>query len=159
MDKHNWQKQLHRVITDEIEAASELREALGSEHHALAQDPEAIEHAAAEKQHQLERLEALEAERIALLASAGYGSEPDPMSACLAVCDQNALLRRAWDELLGLIEECRRTNLRNGMIVGAARQAVGQALAVLHGEEPDPGTYGASGHTAGVKLSRTLAKA
>lgn len=155
----DWLRQLQDLLEREIQTAEALHARLCEERTLLANDPAAIERAAADKQGLVEQLEQHDAARARLLAHAGYGADPHEMSRFLEQGDRGGVIQRRWDRLLEILEQCQQQNLLNGAIVEAARHSVRDALTVLHGQSPRSETYGATGKTDGPALSRPLAKA
>jgi flagellar biosynthesis/type III secretory pathway chaperone len=105
--------------------------ALEQENQALLDgNTDGLNQVGAEKVRLMESLESLERERR-LMAQL-------PEGALAGQSDQGH-----WQRLLDLMEECRRRNERNGVLVNLRREQVDQALRVLRGTELE--LYDASG--------------
>jgi flagellar biosynthesis/type III secretory pathway chaperone len=117
------------VLEEQIACAQAMLASLGRENDALvAGDAEGLNTASAEKAHLVDTLDKLEHERRAL---------SDAIRA--TVGDGEAAATRAdppaWDTLLGLIEQCKTQNQRNGALVKARSEQVRIALEALRGSE------------------------
>jgi len=160
MDKELASHSLNELISKQLRDTSMLIDLLEQEKAILARDPEAIEQLAAEKQPVISRLEVLHNESNSLLQQTGYAADRDGMQAFLAWCDnQDHTLSKHWDELLDNIENCRRLNQINGMVVEKSTQTLRQALAVLCGQTLSDVSYDASGATVSDAGGRAIAKA
>jgi flagellar biosynthesis/type III secretory pathway chaperone len=117
------------VLEEQIACAQAMLASLGRENDALvAGDAEGLNAASAEKAHLVDTLDKLEHERRAL------------SDAIRAIVGDDAGANRAdspaWHTLLGLIEQCKTQNQRNGALVKARSEQVRIALEALRGSEP-----------------------
>ncbi len=114
------------VLDEQVRAAEAMLGTLDTESQALLEsNPEALNTAGADKARLVETLESLEHERRDLA---------EVLHLKLSTADgDDASLR--WKRFLGLIEECRRRNQRNGILVNARREQVLEALKILRGTE------------------------
>ena len=160
MDKELASHALDELLSKQLSDTSTLISLLEQEKAVLAHDPEAMERLAAEKQHVISRLEELHNESNSLLQQTGYAGDRDGMQAFLAWCDnKDHKLHKRWDELLDNIENCRRLNQINGMVVEKSTQSLRHALAILCGQTLTDVSYDASGSTVSDNGGRPLAKA
>ncbi|MDO1528330.1 flagellar protein FlgN [Fulvimonas sp. R45] len=135
---------LSAVVADMQAAATDLRQALADERAALDQaDPAALDRSGDAKQALLRRLEQLETERRQLAQASPSAAMP----------------RGAWSRVLELLQECQRTNQRNGRLIGQRLQHVRRALAVLTGASADADVYGPAGQLRHARRSSPLAQA
>jgi flagellar biosynthesis protein FlgN len=126
---------LEKVLEQQVFCAEAILEALRQEGDALRSgDPYVLNLVGANKSQLVEEMEALEIERQQLVEG-GF--------------EAPAALRRGpagqyWNRLLGLIEQCRERNQRNGALVMARRTQIQQALELLRGSDATD-LYDASG--------------
>jgi flagellar biosynthesis/type III secretory pathway chaperone len=122
------QTHLLDVLDEQIRCAQDMLGALALEDTALREgDAVRLNEASADKARLVESLEGLEQERgglaraleLQLSASEGTGAGSK------------------WLELLGILEQCKRKNQRNGALVRARREQVLAALKLLRGTESD----------------------
>lgn len=136
---------LSAVIAEMQVAIAALRESLADEHDALDQaDPTALNHAGDRKRSLLMQLEQLDVERQQLLREAGAA---------------NAGQRGAWECILKVLQDCQRTNQRNGHIITQRLKHVRQALSVLTGKQDETGAYNPAGQLSHGYRSLPLARA
>lgn len=116
------------VLEEQISCARAMLGTLESENRALQEgDSEQLNAASADKARLVESLESLEQERREL--SAALGVTP--------TAPGSADAGGKWRELMGLIEQCRDNNLRNGSLVQARREQITVALKLLRGAQPE----------------------
>lgn len=114
------------VLDEQIRAAEAMLGTLETESQALLEsNSETLQTAGADKARLVETLESLEHERRDLA---------DILHPELSAADGDEASVR-WKRFLGLIEECRRRNQRNGILVKARREQVLEALKILRGTE------------------------
>jgi len=142
---------LAAVLGEQMRCAEDMLRTLGRENRALIDgNAEELDAAGADKARLVEALETLEAERRTLTAAIATGVID-------AAREAGAQRPAAWQQLLGLIAECKQQNERNGALVRARSEQVRVALRALRGTGPD--LYGRSGHTPTSAEARTLGTA
>jgi len=143
--KPHAQPVLEDLLDREVEAARALSLALAAERAALTGDqPTVVQETAAEKIRLFTEIEAMEVERSALWNPPEAGES-----------GSGAVVER-WNELLGLMAECRRANEVNGHIIHIRQNQIRQLLNIIRGGAPM--TYGPQGKTH-AKAQRALARA
>ncbi|MGB5605759.1 MAG: flagellar protein FlgN [Gammaproteobacteria bacterium] len=162
MATHNpdsCRQRLGRLLEDEIAAIRELEQALATELAAItARDTTAIEQAAASKLQGLEKMEALNRQRLALIGACGFQPDREGMQSCLEWCDASGVFRHQWEELLALAGSCRERNRLNHHLVELGSRHMHQALCILRGEETDKALYDPLGNADDYHDRRTLAR-
>jgi flagellar biosynthesis/type III secretory pathway chaperone len=138
------------VLKEQIACAQAMLASLGRENDALvAGDPEGLNAASAEKAQLVDTLDKLEHERRALSdairATVGDDAGADGADS------------PAWHTLLGLIEQCKLQNQRNGALVKARSEQVRIALEALRGSEP--ASYEPGGLKPSLRSARQLGTA
>ena len=119
----NASTQIDALVNEQIRCAEAMLAALDQENQALLEgNTDGLNQVGAEKVRLMESLESLERERR-LMAQL-------PESA-----DREELEQIHWKRLLELMEECRKRNERNGVLVNLRREQVDQALRILRGTE------------------------
>lgn len=159
MDQAAFGKQLTSLIETETERASALLELLQRERGLIAEDAEALEQAAGNKQALVQELEQLHRQRSTLLAQAGFADGHQGMRQCIDQWDADGNLAAGWERLMDRVRQCRDANQANGAMVEVNRRGVSQALGILRGQVPGSSTYGPGGRPADGESSRPLAKA
>ena len=126
-------------------AVEQLADALQTERTALAAaDVQALNQAGASKHALMVRLEQLDSERVQLSQSAPGASHA---------------LAPLWQQVLQSLRACQQLNQRNGYLVGQRLQQVRKALAVLTGNDIEPGVYSRGGELRTSLRPQTLAEA
>ena len=140
--------------------ATQLRQCLEEEHDALAaQDIEALMSAIEDKGVCVRELQAFEAKRAALCSASGFPDGPTQMADFSAWCDDDALIERSWDELLGIAADCSSLNLANGAFISMRKQHLDAGIAVLRGIDPASPTYDRHGGARDGLGNRSIAEA
>jgi flagellar biosynthesis/type III secretory pathway chaperone len=148
---HEMSSSLVAVLKEQIACAQAMLASLGRENDALvAGDPESLNAASAEKTHLVDTLDKLEHERRAISEAIRATVGDDGAAA-------NAPDSPAWQTLLGLIEQCKLQNQRNGALVKARSEQVRIALEALRGSEPT--LYEPSGLKPSLRGARQLGSA
>lgn len=159
-DPRQCREELNELLRAEYDCAGRLAALLGDETEALnGRDIDAVETLVGRKQTLMQEFEALEARRHALLERAGFGGAQPDIEACIAWCDGSGRLARGWRALLERIRDCQHRNRCNGAVLESSRRHAQQALALLRGQNPQPGLYTPHGASAADTLGRSLAKA
>ena len=140
--------------------ANQLRECLKEEHDALAgQDLDALMAAIEDKGVCVRELQKFEARRAALCSASGFPDGPTQMADFSAWCDDESLLERSWDELLGIAAECNALNLANGAFIRMRKQHVDAGISVLRGTDSASPTYDRHGGAREGLGNRSIAEA
>jgi flagellar biosynthesis/type III secretory pathway chaperone len=116
------------VLNEQISAAEAMLGTLAVESEALTSgDTERLNAASAGKAELVETLEQLETERreLARILELDRAAAGTPA------------MGSKWRQLLGLLEQCRDTNLRNGSLVQARREQIVAALKLIGGAGTD----------------------
>lgn len=153
-------KELLHLLSQEVEQAVLLLEALRLENEALAErQSDAIETAVRAKQAQLEVFELCERNRRQWLKQAGVTEERSAIREFLSTQPEVPTeLISEWDRLLELATQCHNQNKANGALVEIHRRHVQRALDLLRGTQDTP-TYGPAGEARGRDDTHSLAKA
>lgn len=140
---------------------SRLEQTLAREYAALSEnDLDTIVRAAEEKIRLFGLIEELEQARHAALQQAGV--DPDDTDAASWLQRNPALgetLVSDWQQVRELTRKCHHQNRINGIILEKTRRRTEQALSILKGQTPQPGTYTARGETERGTTRHSLAKA
>lgn len=148
------------LLGQAVREGGRLESTLERETAALAAlDAELLNSVVASKQAFARALEGLTQQQGTLLESAGYGSGLSGMERFLRENDQEGLLRKRWDQLLAIMEHCRRLNQINGGVVRTQQMQVQQSLQRLGRESGTPDLYGPGGRRVSASVSRPLVQA
>lgn len=160
MDK-GPREQLLEVLREQNRVAAELSAALDLERALIAErDAEGLEQAVRDKAGLVARLESLEQARIGAVRSiADAEAAGDDFEALARQLDTSGELVDLWVSLGELSLGCREKNLANGSLVTLSLRAVGEALTILRGGEPNAALYDPLGRAVSEGDSRSLAKA
>lgn len=153
---------LQPLLAEALLQATALQEALQVEAEALQQrDIAVIERAVANKRQIALSLERLANEQTKLLVSSGFTGDAEGMRAFLASHDApEADLRAQWSRLESLMQECRRLNEINGIVVQQSQEFVQQVIHALRGQEnPATHLYDPLGRAVADTASRPISKA
>lgn len=151
-------KALAAAVVDIESGAAQLREALMAERAALnAGDEQQLLATTAQKTQLLQRLDALERERVHLLEQCVERGRSQPFAMSKALAGRPEVLS-AWEQALRTLEECRIQNQANGSTVEARLRHVRRALELLTGARADADLYGRSGTAETLRRSQTLAR-
>lgn len=145
-----------RVLEGELEAIRQLQVLLDVEQQALKEAaPERLNGIGQDKAVLIERLNQLEAERLALIPSAGPADPRRAMDRWLASQEAPENTRNLWNMLLELARQARTSNELNGKLVALHLQHTNQALSALS-RQSTPGLYGSDGQTSTLTGSRIV---
>lgn len=160
-DRQSYRTELNDLLRAEYTCAGRLNTLLGAEAKALiTRDVEAMERLLDEKQGLIQQLEHLENRMRQLLQSAGFGTQPRDVEACLAWCDDSGQLIKGWRLLMERIRNAQQQNRINGATLESSRRYTQQTLALLRGQVPESDLYNPTGNTGSYALAgRSLAKA
>ncbi len=140
--------------------ATRLRECLQDEHDALTeQDLDALMTAIEDKGLCVRELQKFEARRAALCKASGFPDGPSQMADFSDWCDEESLIERSWDDLLGIAAECNSLNLANGAFIRVRKQHVDAGISVLRGIDPASPTYDRNGGASEGLGNRSIAEA
>lgn len=154
-------EQLIDLLQRQARVAADLSAALDTERGLIAtRDEGGLRQAVSEKAQLVARLESLEAERVKVVASIARadGIERD-FDVLATELDPSGHLTHLWNSLAELALSCREKNLINNNLVTLSLQAVGEALTILRGGEPQAALYDPLGRCVSGGGSRSLAKA
>lgn len=149
---------MYDLVTREALLVAEFITLLGDEQAVLANgDTEGLADLAGRKSELAGRLNAVDAERNAVLAGAGYPMGRSGMSQWLAATgDESGKLATAWEELLARAKDAQAMNDLNGKLIAIRMQATGDAIGVLTQRAAGDTLYGRDGQTAGQTGSRII---
>ena len=148
------------LLRQETELTSQLSALLDAEFAAITdKDFTTFEQTVNEKSMTVEQLDLLEQERIALVESAGFETEPQKFSAFLEWCDPSANITPRWEQLLELAGKCSEQNRRNRHLIELCSRNTRETLRILRGEDEQPDLYQADGDTGSGHGQRSLARA
>lgn len=158
MDAGLCREHLETLLSEEASALAELERILTREHEILtANDVDALERSATERQACVGRLLRVEEERRSLCRMLGYPAEREGLEKLMAWCDPQGSLQARWAECAASATRCRDLNDRNGALVAARMRRVESLLGVITGRgAAPPQTYGPSGGRAVPRVGRML---
>jgi flagellar biosynthesis/type III secretory pathway chaperone len=134
-------RHVERILGEEARLLGELEQLLRSEAEVVrGDDAAAIERIGSSRHQCIDALTSLEAERGAACRMIG-GAERGDFQRLLDWCDPGRRLYARWQGNLAIARRCKEQNDRNGAVVTARLNRVGQLLAQLRGAPP-PATYG-----------------
>jgi len=153
-------EQLVQTLMAEIEQTDRMVELLRQSHAIFSgRDAALIERTAAIIYTEVEKLQALERRREALVTGCGFSADKQGIEACLSACLPDERPRELWHRLLGLATQARSLNQINAGIVETSRRHAQKALNLIRGQVPGGELYSRGGLTRGYAGSRSLAKA
>ena len=148
-----------KILGESIYHALALKEVLQEERAALEnKDTTSLKSASVKKQMCINKLEALEAKRIEVFSTCGFGSDPDDMEALAAWCDDDSLLVRSWEQLIDIVKACHESNSTNGAIIHVRREQIRSALSLLRNGTEQETTYGPRGQDTRYLGARSIAE-
>lgn len=151
--------QLANLLSREVKLTERFADLLGDEYGSIARrDIATLECLIEDKTEILERLAALEQERMSALASAGFATGHDGMTACLQWCDPQRITLPLWETLQASAHVCSRLNRKNQQLVDLCSRHTRKVLHVLRGEDTGQQIYQADGETEHRHSNRSLAK-
>lgn len=154
LDPSLSREHLATLLTEEIEALSELEDLLTREHDVLgAQNVAAIERTALVRQQKMGDLARTEEQRRQLCTVHGYTPDWLGLESLMEWCDSEGTLLSRLRECARRATRCRDLNDKNGTLVAARLQQVEGLLAALGGAASEPVTYGPKGLASQVKRS------
>ncbi|MCK4950792.1 MAG: flagellar protein FlgN [Gammaproteobacteria bacterium] len=161
MNKQNTYVQLEKLISQELECAEMLLDILSDERTSLADNPEELIKLASIKQDKIGQLEQINEQRNSALKQVDFDTRQ--VKECIQWCSSDtvsaAKLTDKWESLLTSIDKCRQYNQTNGTIIDNSQRKIRQALAILHGQNPENIAYSATGKAIDSGAHRTIAKA
>jgi flagellar biosynthesis protein FlgN len=136
---------LDRMLGDEARLLAELEQILRRESEVVRGDDSlAIENIGGSRQHCVDNLSRLDAERTATCRMLSFGEGRTGFEKLLAWCDLDRQLRARWQRNLEVARRCKELNDRNGAVVALKLGQVQQLLATLRGGSVEP-VYGRQG--------------
>jgi flagella synthesis protein FlgN len=145
---------LEILLKQECRALAQLLGTLNEEHQALLRhDMTALDRASNKKQQQVIHLENLARDRDFALRQHGLAAGHEGIEHSLRQ-QPRSIAQASWKELQTLLTRCRQQNLVNGGMVEISQRHVKRTLSLLHGQSPEPQTYGPSGATGAAACSQ-----
>ena len=147
-------RDLARLIDDQIVALEDVRTALAAERSALdARDADALDRAVSAKEASVVRAGELERQRQAVLHALGFAARPGAMGRAWR---PDGHLDQRWQQLLRLTRECQALNEGNGALIGGQRRRVEATLRLVRGGPATSAEYGAAGRPRAAGSARPL---
>ena len=138
-------RHLDRILGDEARLLAELEQVLRRESDVVrGDDATAIENIGGSRQHCVDSLGRLDAERTTTCRMLSFGEGRTGFEKLLAWCDSDRKLRARWQHNLEVAGRCKDLNDRNGAVVALKLGQVQQLLATLRGGSVEP-AYGKQG--------------
>jgi flagellar biosynthesis/type III secretory pathway chaperone len=142
MDASVCRSQLERLLRDETTLLQLLEQQLDAEHGLLkSNDIEGLERAGTARQDTVAKLLRIDDERRQLCRLQGRGDDNAAMGALLRWCDAGGSLLEAYQRSAAQAQRCREHNDRNGALVTARLNRVGDMLRQLNPSGNDTRTY------------------
>ena len=141
-------KTLVEVLSQERDLLTSLLDCIGQELNALqANDPTAIESAAADKERLVDALYKRDELRRSLLSKAGLPPDPSGIEDLIRKCDPDPgqSLRDIWYEVGILTRRCHDENARNAQLNVIAQGMVRQMLSIMRGQSDHSDVYDRDG--------------
>jgi flagellar biosynthesis protein FlgN len=147
-------------LAQELDAARQLMNLLKQEQTQLVEaDIEGLSALVEQKSVLISRMSELATLRLNALAEAGFAAEEASMQKWLdssaAASGNRAATKKAWDELLKLIQSAKEMNRTNGLLIGTHMSRNQTALQVLQGSQGSQ-VYGPDGQTNVQSSRRSL---
>jgi len=142
MDERVCRLQLERLLRDETQLLQLLEKQLDVEHGLLkSNDVEGLERAGTSRQDTVAKLMRIDDERRQLCRLLGRGEDNAAMGELLRWCDPTGSLLAAYQDCAAQAQRCRANNDRNGALVLARLNRVGDMLRQLTPSGNDARTY------------------
>ena len=145
------------ILEREIDLISDFIALLNEEQESLKQaDPTRLPEFNTSKSALVEKMNALEGERMAAI---GQGGNPSNRASMDSWLNQNATDTAAalkWNKLLDLAREAKNLHELNGSLIAMHLKNTAEALAVLTQQANKPALYGASGQSLQATGSRIV---
>jgi flagellar biosynthesis/type III secretory pathway chaperone len=153
MDPSVCRSQLERLLRDETTLLQLLEQQLDAEYGLLkSNDIEGLERAGSARQDTVAKLLRIDDERRHLCRLQGGGDDNAAMAALLLWCDPTATLREAYELCAAQAQRCREHNDRNGALVTARLNRVGEMLRQLNPTANESRTYAPKQSVAPAQL-------
>ncbi|HEX2790939.1 MAG TPA: flagellar protein FlgN [Steroidobacteraceae bacterium] len=150
---------LSRILDEESQLLGELETLLRDESAILkSDDVEAIARIGSTRQHCIDALTRLDAERADSCRMLSFGQGRGAVSKLYSWCDPGGALESHWLANLAIARRCQQLNDTNGAVVTARLSRVQQLLMVIRGTSAPP-VYSARGARHGVLGMRDLGRA
>lgn len=142
MDRSACRAQLARLLQDEAALLTRLEAQLQSEHALLkSNDVEGLEQASSARQQTVAGLLRVDDERRQLCRLLGKGEDKLAMAEILRWCDPDGSLTGDCAQCAQAAVRCREQNDRNGALVTARLNRIGEMLRVVNPAASAAGTY------------------
>jgi flagellar biosynthesis/type III secretory pathway chaperone len=150
---------LSRILDEESQLLGELETLLREETAILkSDDVDAIARIGSTRQHCIDALTRLDAERTDTCRMLSFGQGRGAVSKLYGWCDPGGALESRWLSNLNIARRCQRLNDTNGAVVTARLSRVQQLLMAIRGTAAPP-VYSARGSRHGVLGMRDLGRA
>jgi len=150
---------LSRILDEESQLLGELETLLREETAILkSDDVDAIARIGSTRQHCIDALTRLDAERTDTCRMLSFGQGRGAVSKLYGWCDPVGALESRWLSNLNIARRCQRLNDTNGAVVTARLSRVQQLLMAIRGTAAPP-VYSARGSRHGVLGMRDLGRA
>lgn len=147
-------RDLARLLDEQIEAMQAVRDSLEAERLALAaRDGEALLKAVSGKAASVASADSIEDRRQALLDQLGIAARPGSGGRGFSA---DGGIGQRWQQVLALTQQCRALNEANGQLIRGQRRRVEGTLRLLRGEPAAPAEYGPAGESRGRGNQRVL---
>ncbi len=147
-------RELARLLDEQIGAMQAVLAALETERHALAnRNGDALLEAVTGKAQRIAAADAIEQRRQALLDRLGIPAQPGRARRDFSA---DAGISSRWQQVVTLTERCRALNEANGQFIRGQRRQVSGALRVLRGESAAAVEYGPAGEQRARAGARVL---
>lgn len=141
----------------EHQAVNSLLQLLKQEQAALVDaDVERLAGLTEEKSKLASQMAQLAKQRHGRLAAAGFEATEAGMQAWLNSAHASAADKKAWSELLSVVQAANELNRLNGLLIGQHMARNQTALNILQGDTENSGIYGPNGQSATKIGSRRL---
>lgn len=154
------EQQLSSIFQSEIEETRVLLELLNEEHQLLQQpDPGALKKLTERKQQQIESLEKTVARQIDFLKQQKLPLNRQGIETYLGSIPLDDPIHQQWQLLEQHLENGKRQNEVNGIMLAQSRHQFANALNLLLGFSRGQNTYGSSGESRSTHPSKLLGSA
>jgi flagellar biosynthesis/type III secretory pathway chaperone len=159
LQRADIQLHLTRILDEESRLLTQLQALLLDEAAILGRnDIEAITHIGSTRQHCVDALTRLDAERADTCRMLSFGQGGAALTSLYQWCDASGALNSKWLANLKLARQCQRLNDTNGAVVTAKLSRVQQLLMAIRGTSAPP-VYSARASRYGVLGRRNLGRA
>ncbi len=143
---------IQSLLQLEIKAVDKIHHMMLQEHQLLiARDSELLERLTAEKIQVMHEIEQITLQRLALLELTPHSSRQVIGEQLANLCHNDPNTLKLWEQLQELAKSCQLQNQKNGAIIAASQNAIGQLRKLLRGDTSGLTLYGSKG-----ELNETL---